>query len=370
MSAKSSKPKAGTKTAKGFKVPSIKDQARAITDQALYSDKQFLARDIPKRTWIVEGCIPHPSIGLLYAWRGSGKTYTALRLAIDIAKGHDFMVYPVPRKRTVLYIDGEMPVSDLQERVRVLSDGHPTDRLWLVSSEDLAQNHIGLNLAEENGRLLVNQLLTHLERRYQKPALVILDNWVSLIRGLDENDNAGLDEVKEWLMRLRHGGVSVLFIHHAGKEGQQRGASGREDIPDYSITLAEKAGVEGDPTTHIVFEWDKVRGVKPEPRKFRMELGEDENGQLQLRPAEDAARGEPPVWLEYLKWWAENGQPTDREGAAMRDLSRSAVEKNMRTARSEGLLLGSQGSTKGRRLTEKGVERIKQYWPKFEIYGN
>ena len=48
-------------------------------------------------------------------------------------------------------------------------------------------------------------------------------------------------QFQEWLLRLRRRGVSVLIVHHAGKGGEQRGKSRREDrststrtgAPDY-----------------------------------------------------------------------------------------------------------------------------------------
>ena len=39
------------------------------------------------------------------------------------------------------------------------------------------------------------------------------------------------------LSMLRRRGVSVLIVHHAGKGGEQRGTSRREDVLDTSISL-------------------------------------------------------------------------------------------------------------------------------------
>ena len=38
--------------------------------------------------------------------------------------------------------------------------------------------------------------------------------------------------MQQWLLRLRRRGVSVLVVHHAGKNGDQRGISKREDLLD------------------------------------------------------------------------------------------------------------------------------------------
>lgn len=51
--------------------------------------------------------------------------------------------------------------------------------------------------------------------------------------GYDENDNSHLDRYLAWLREIRHRGITVLIVHHAGKGGDQRGASRREDILGY-----------------------------------------------------------------------------------------------------------------------------------------
>ena len=43
--------------------------------------------------------------------------------------------------------------------------------------------------------------------------------------------------MQAWLLELRRRGMSVLLIHHAGKNGDQRGTSAREDIMDTIISL-------------------------------------------------------------------------------------------------------------------------------------
>jgi len=52
-----------------------------------------------------------------------------------------------------------------------------------------------------------------------------------------ENDADAWIPVQEWALRMRASGRSVLFIHHAGKGGNQRGTSKREDVLDTVIAL-------------------------------------------------------------------------------------------------------------------------------------
>ena len=46
----------------------------------------------------------------------------------------------------------------------------------------------------------------------------------------------------EWILYLRAKGKSVIFVHHAGKNGKQRGSSRREDVLDTVIFLKKYNG--------------------------------------------------------------------------------------------------------------------------------
>lgn len=242
---------------------------------------RFLRRDIPPRTWLLKDAVPHPSVGMLYAWRGTGKTYTALDMALAISqrKRKQWMFWEVPETRPVLYIDGEMPLGDLSERVDKMSSGKPTMNLVIMASEDLATDNVGINLAKGPDRTALMHAIVEYEKLHDiKFGLVILDNWTSLIRGVDENDNSQLDAIKEWLIKMRHGERSVLIVHHAGKGGNQRGASAREDLLDYSIELAEDYC--GEDESRFKVRWDKTRTGRPQPSQFTEILRTNDDGSM------------------------------------------------------------------------------------------
>ena len=96
----------------------------------------FSREKIPPREYIVEPFLPTSSLSMIYAMRGVGKTWFALSLGVAISHGNDFLRFPVERPRRVLYIDGEMALADLQERIRAL-DPEPSDNLYLLPSESL-----------------------------------------------------------------------------------------------------------------------------------------------------------------------------------------------------------------------------------------
>ena len=56
-------------------------------------------------------------------------------------------------------------------------------------------------------------------------------------------------------------GKSVLLIHHAGKGGQQRGTSRREDVLDTVISLKRPTDYKEEKGTRIEFHFEKSRSL-------------------------------------------------------------------------------------------------------------
>ena len=83
-----------------------------------------------------------------------------------------------------------------------------------------------------------------------------------------------------WLNKLRHQGYAVLDVHHAGKNGSQRGASRKEDIMDYIIQLTEPQ--KGPTQGEFSLSFTKVRAIRPKQDCFDCKLVFDQSGRAQL----------------------------------------------------------------------------------------
>ncbi|HVW56726.1 MAG TPA: AAA family ATPase [Rhizobiaceae bacterium] len=224
----------------------------------LLSAKTLAGLDIPPRDMIVVPFIATNSINLMYARRGLGKTWVGLTLAKAIALGEDFLAYEVPEARPVLFIDGEMPLADLQARVKAIGAGN-IDNFEILSSEILHRDLHALNINREEDRELITAMLDRMAEQGRKPALIIVDNLSSMRMGVEENDNSALDLILLWLLTLRHKGYAILLVHHASKSGDQRGASRLEDLLDTTIKLLPAAELR---------RWGFARsGVHEDPRR-------------------------------------------------------------------------------------------------------
>ena len=72
---------------------------------------------------LLDPILPERSLAMLYAPRGIGKSWLSLSIGLAVASGQSLLRWSAPRPRNVLYVDGEMPLVSLQERLRMISAG-------------------------------------------------------------------------------------------------------------------------------------------------------------------------------------------------------------------------------------------------------
>ena len=223
----------------------------------------FLQMEIPEREHVLTPIVPQQGLAMLYSKRGVGKTYTALGIAVAVATGSRFLRWSAAKARRVLYVDGEMPAATMRERLASIIAGQPPDAPDMPSPDFLRiitpdlQSEPLPDLSGEDGQAAI-------EAELQGAELLILDNLSTLCRGGKENEAESWLPVQVWALSLRRRGVSVLFVHHAGKGGAQRGTSRREDVLDTVIAL--KHSEEYSPTDGARFEihYEKARGIHGE----------------------------------------------------------------------------------------------------------
>jgi len=214
----------------------------------------FIKMPLPKRENILSPWLPVQGLAMIYAPRGVGKTHIALGIAHAVASNTLFLGWQPSKPRGVLYLDGEMPASLMQERLSILLNKISTPLLapFRLITPDL-QSQGMIDLATPKGQILLEDYLNDIE-------LIIVDNISTLCRNSKENEADAWLPVQEWALKMRASGRSVLYIHHAGKSGHQRGTSKREDILDTVIALRRPN--EYKPKDGAVFEihFEKARG--------------------------------------------------------------------------------------------------------------
>ena len=235
------------------------------------SIEELLSREIKQREMLLEPILPEQGLALLYALRGIGKTYLALGVAAAVAGGGSFLHWKAPRPRRVLFVDGELPGKTLQERAAMIVAGmevEPAPGALRIITPDM-QNRPMPDLATPEGQAILEPHLDGID-------LVILDNLSALCRSGRENEGESWLPVQGWALNLRRRGMSVLFIHHAGKGGAQRGTSRREDLLDTVITLKHPADYGPNEGLRCEVHFEKTRamfGDAAKPFEVKLETG-------------------------------------------------------------------------------------------------
>jgi len=218
--------------------------------------EELLNKEIPPRQNLLSPWLPSQGLCMIYSARGLGKTWMALEIAYAVASGGHFLNWEADSPRGVLYIDGEMPLSLMQERLSAIKNSRKkniTDQLKILSPD--AQEFGIPDLSTTEGQEKIDTLIC------DETKLVILDNLSTLIRSGKESESDSWLPVQEWILRLRSRGKSVLLIHHAGKSGLQRGTSRREDVLDTVISLKKPDNIKKESGTCFEVHFEKYRSL-------------------------------------------------------------------------------------------------------------
>jgi len=247
--------------------------------------QDLFALDIKPREMVLDPIIPEKGLVMTYAARGTGKTHVADSIAYAVAIGGKFLRWQAPKRRRVLLIDGEMPGAALRDRLQTIvagADVQPEARMFQVLAGDLVEGGIG-NLASPKVQAALDPCLEGVE-------LLILDNLSSLTAVIRDNDAESWTPIQEWLLRLRRRGISVLIVHHAGKGGEQRGTSRREDVLDTSISLRHPTDYTASEGARFEVHIEKGRGIhgdQAKPFEAKLEV-QDGRAIWTMKDIEDA----------------------------------------------------------------------------------
>lgn len=246
---------------------------------------ELLSLDIPPREMMLAPWLPDQGLAMLYGPRGAGKTYLLLAIALAIAAGGELLAWRAPRPRRVLYLDGEMPAITMRERLARLIRGGgieaPADHLRIVTPD--LQTGPMPDLGTCAGRAVLDAHVAGAD-------LVIVDS-ISTLTSAAESEADEWLPLQRWVLDLRRAGRSVLLSHHAGKGGQQRGTSRREDVLDTVLALRRPADYRPEQGARAELVVEKGRGIHgDDARTVEMALADDGSGGLRwtCRTTDDA----------------------------------------------------------------------------------
>lgn len=278
---------------------------------------EFLSMSIPERGYLLSPILPVQGIGILYAPRGIGKTFAALSIAVAVASGGAVFNWRAPMPKRTLYVDGEMPATSMQNRLSALVNGmsvppHTLKNMALITPD--LQPCPMPDVSTANGQAMLEPFLKGVD-------IVVLDNIATLCRTGKENESQSWQTMQAWLLELRRRGMTVLLIHHAGKSGDQRGTSAREDIMDTVISLRRPREYSMAEGARFEVHLTKARGILGDDAKpFEANLLTEGNAlHWQVRELED-------VELDELKRLLQEGYSI-RDCAEEMGKSKGAIQR-------------------------------------------
>jgi putative DNA primase/helicase len=288
---------------------------------------EFLKMKLPPRRLMLAPWLSEKGTAMIYSPRGVGKTLLDLSIGYAVASGDTLLGWSAPEPRRVLYIDGEMIAAEMQHRLAAIVAGFKGEAApdyFRMLSADVTERGLP-DLATPEGQRVFDDAIGDAE-------LAILDNISTLCRSGKENEAEGWQAVQDWALAHRRAGRSLLFVHHAGKGGNQRGTSKREDVLDTVAALRRPQDYHPDQGARFEVHFEKHRGfhgVDAEPFEARYE-----------------ERDGAAIWTRATIADVELKRVADaiREGMSIREaanelgMNKSKVERLKAKAKEQGLL--------------------------------
>ena len=249
--------------------------------------KELTIMDIPPRKAIIDPLIMEGSSMEINGGTGIGKTWFTLEMLCSICTGEKFLgKYEVANPRPVYYIDGEMPLDSIRERMNMIMARYiykykVSEIPFHISNPLLFKNNF---IPKINDTKITQPMFKDEVKRfsdiYQKPLFICFDN-LSCLTDYKENDNDDWTSMLDMYTELKHEGHSICHVHHVGKGGHQRGASRKHDALDTVIHL--KRPEEYDASEGAVFnvKFDKHRHFAGEyARSIKCAIKVDDNNKV------------------------------------------------------------------------------------------
>jgi KaiC/GvpD/RAD55 family RecA-like ATPase len=244
----------------------------------------FLSMPLPPRRHLLAPILPEQGLVLIHGPRGLGKTHLSVGIAVAVASGGSFLCWSAAEPMPVLLIDGEMPATALQERLKravEAADRRIASPLHIITP-DLNRDANMPDLSTREGQAAVDALAVDVK-------LIIIDNLSCLISGV-ENEAESWQPLQTWSLRNRAQGRSLVFVHHSGKGGSQRGTSRREDVLDTVLALRrppDYAASQGARFEVHVEKGRSLHGEDAEPFEAQLSTSADGRQSWTIRPLKD-----------------------------------------------------------------------------------
>ncbi|MEB3206913.1 MAG: AAA family ATPase [Vampirovibrionales bacterium] len=192
-----------------IEVPANKKKPKAFN---LESAAMLQQKDLPDRVWAIHGLLPS-GLTILSAAPKLGKSWLAMSIAWNIAKGESFLEHFATHPGRVIYLDFEHSELTVRERLELLKpDQVFPENLYFVREEDMP------SMAHDGMERLIETLDTYPDVR-----LVIVDT-LHYFKTPNTGHQSWYDQDYQALKPLsklaKERGIAILAVHHNNKNEQ------------------------------------------------------------------------------------------------------------------------------------------------------
>jgi KaiC/GvpD/RAD55 family RecA-like ATPase len=217
------------------------DYKRTIAFNDLNS---FLTTDFPQPSYIIEPLVSDQSIVQIVGASGVGKTMFGLAIAGAVSTANGLLgMTSIGGARPVLYVEGELPASDIQIRIDGMFkaiERKCDPNMFYISSlqQQLKVNDKGFTpIQTEQGLIEIENAIVDIKKRTGKMPVVFIDNISCLASGLKENDADAWSPIINKFVKWKNMGSTVFYFHHLNKGNDSSGSTMQHRTIDMVIRM-------------------------------------------------------------------------------------------------------------------------------------
>ena len=204
----------------------------------------FLTTSFPEPSYIIEPLVSNQSIVQIVGASGVGKTMFGLAIAGAIATANGLLGMPsVGGARPILYVEGELPGSDIQVRINGMLkviNRKCEPKNFNVSSlqQQLKINDKGFTpIQTEQGLIEIENAILKIKKITGLMPVVFIDNISCLASGLKENDADAWSPIINKFVKWKNMGSTIFYFHHLNKGNDSSGSTMQHRTIDMVIRM-------------------------------------------------------------------------------------------------------------------------------------
>jgi hypothetical protein len=219
--------------------------------------------------WIIKGVLPKADLAVLFGESGSGKSFAALDMAVDIALGQPWRGHTTRRGR-VVYVAAE-GAGGFRNRLKAI-----------VQQRGLEINQLPIGVIADAPNLMERADALDVAKAIHAAGgadLVIVDTFAQVMPGANENAGEDVGKALAHCKGIhRATGALVMLVHHSGKDSSKgaRGWSGLRAAADVELEVVRVDNARSLTVTKLK---DGVDGAEFGFQLHTVVLGLDEDGE-------------------------------------------------------------------------------------------